>query len=747
MRKLLSLALAALMIILSLSPALAFSDVSSGETGGAAEILNMMGVMQGYPDGTFRPGAPLTRAQFCKMAVSAMDAQDRAEQYRNYTIFYDVRASYWASGFINLAVREKKIITGMPDGSFRPENPVTVGQAVTILMRMLGYADSDAGFRWPDGYMSLAREKGLLDGIGAGSSDSVKREIGALLFKNLLLAPMKSESGTGSPFISSVAGTLKENVLILSADAETSDGQSGGIRTDESDTSVYKARSALPADFEGQKGALALDGKGLAWVFIPYGLSRRDLTVGKAAYTYIEDASGARIELDESVPVVYDGKKYKYGDIWTDFYPGAFVSVYYEKNGTVSHIVYGMPFSSGQAAVLSGTIAAGENPLSSLFPGGSGAVIYKNGLPASVSDLRQYDVAVYDAQKNTVNVTDFKITGICEDVWPNTSTPVRITVMGHEFEVLSRAVRELSAFRIGDRVTLLITPDGSVAGVQKPSCVSAKPVGIVTSVSDGYMEARLLNGIPVKGKLGGPAAYKGQLAFITNSKIGYIGISGLAGTERGASLNLSAMTAGKAEIAANAAIFEQVTGKGPAARISLSDIAVKSVSSDKVLYLGYDFAGRVDTLLLDDVTGDRYTYGLFDYEKDAFDNSSGNLSAYNSKLSIDNGDGEDAASVTCGDLPLTGGEPGGLAPNSEDRLGRYIKLEELAEVSRYDFSGDETVRANGVSVPVSDSVQVYLRDMKRFDTLSRARGFADKFTLYIDRPVVSGGKVRVVIAE
>ena len=49
-----------------------FSDISDADTAVSVEVLRMMGVLDGYGDGTYRPGNTLTRAQFCKMAVLAM---------------------------------------------------------------------------------------------------------------------------------------------------------------------------------------------------------------------------------------------------------------------------------------------------------------------------------------------------------------------------------------------------------------------------------------------------------------------------------------------------------------------------------------------------------------------------------------------------------------------------------------------------------------------------------------------------
>ena len=123
-----------------------FSDVSDSYTATAVEALRLMGVLDGYGDGTFRPDTILNRAQFCKMAVYAMDGSGELGRYSTVTIFPDVKPSHWASAYINMAAR-KGIISGFADGKFKPGQTVTAGQAVTILMRGLGYKDEDMGRR------------------------------------------------------------------------------------------------------------------------------------------------------------------------------------------------------------------------------------------------------------------------------------------------------------------------------------------------------------------------------------------------------------------------------------------------------------------------------------------------------------------------------------------------------------------------------------------------------------------------
>ena len=92
-----------------------FPDVNSSAMAENVEILRLMGVISGMPDGTFQPGGVLTRSQFCKMAITLMGGTEQVGQYKSYTIFPDVRASHWAAGYINMAVRgETKLIAGYP---------------------------------------------------------------------------------------------------------------------------------------------------------------------------------------------------------------------------------------------------------------------------------------------------------------------------------------------------------------------------------------------------------------------------------------------------------------------------------------------------------------------------------------------------------------------------------------------------------------------------------------------------------
>ena len=175
------------------SAAGSFSDVSDKATAQNVEILKLLGVIEGNGAGQFNPYAQLTRAEFSKMIVMLIGKGSEAMRYRTVTIFPDVRASHWAAGYINLAVRqtEPKLLAGTPDGTFQPERAITYGEAVTILMRVLGYADKDTGGVWPDSYIDLAKSAGVSNGVELAGNAAITRAQAAQLFVNVLYADTK----------------------------------------------------------------------------------------------------------------------------------------------------------------------------------------------------------------------------------------------------------------------------------------------------------------------------------------------------------------------------------------------------------------------------------------------------------------------------------------------------------------------------------------------------------------------------
>ena len=234
-----------------------FSDVSDSYTATAVETLRLMGVLDGYGDGTFRPDTVLNRAQFCKMAVYAMDGSGELGRYSTVTIFPDVKPSHWASAYINMAAR-KGIISGFADGKFKPGQTVTAGQAVTILMRGLGYKDEDMGGVWPQSYMAEAQTNGLLKSTGITSAYAgLTRAQAAKLFLNLF----EAKHGKGETLLFNY-NVGKDEVYLTAVDGGKGTMTAGG-------KSYTMAHPVASTSLIGSKGKAVLNSAGEILTFLP----------------------------------------------------------------------------------------------------------------------------------------------------------------------------------------------------------------------------------------------------------------------------------------------------------------------------------------------------------------------------------------------------------------------------------------------------------------------------------------------
>ena len=132
-----------------------YSDVAGDKWyNNAISTLSNMGIICGYPDGTFRPDAPITRAELTKIAAGFFSDPRVAATYDGR--FSDVHGAEWYISYLMTAIKEG-LIEGYPDGSFRPDRPITRAETCTIVNRTLGRKpDKDhllpesAMINWPD---------------------------------------------------------------------------------------------------------------------------------------------------------------------------------------------------------------------------------------------------------------------------------------------------------------------------------------------------------------------------------------------------------------------------------------------------------------------------------------------------------------------------------------------------------------------------------------------------------------------
>jgi hypothetical protein len=763
-----------------------FTDITDPTVADAAELLRLLDVVDGTGGTSFHPAGTLSRAEFCKMTVEIMGQGDQEPAHRSRTVFSDVGPSHWARGYINLAssinlgasaegTGGTRLIMGVGDGTFQPQRPITYGEAVTILLRVLNYSNSDvaAGVPWYAGYVSLADAIGLSDGLTLSGDAVLTRGQAAVLFSNLLFA---SPKGSSDIYLSTLGGKKENGGILLDTDAVAADGTGGAVQTT---TGTYKTdRAVLSASLEGMRGEIVLDKDGKLLAFLPdENLSRRSVSAAEWAYNRLTTSGGEKIDLKPDMTIYQDGQAKTYESVWQNLRPGTPVTLYYTAAGQVDYLFLTSAEAMDQTVMVAKSKPSGTvNPFKGLTGGVTDYAMYKNGVPATVADIRQYDVATYDAAAKIMNISDLRLTGVYENVYPNTDTPAKITVLGAELTVLPSAQNDLRSFKIGDQVTLLLTRDGQVAGAVTPSAAISTTVGVVTEISGGTATKRgsatvkLLGstGLTLSGEVStteqGANRLRGQLVSVSSRTPGVLSLTQVSNKPSRQDLDVATRKLGSTELAPNVQIFEQVEGGAPV-EIDLDQITCNTVDSSKILHAGTDYAGRINLLVLNNVTGDLYTYGFIHASSEAVTGSDGEAIGSN-PLAIVETDGKTAEDgwknenlELYGSMSITGEVPGGLAASPNTATGRkmladYVTLTAVRGVSRSAFDLDAmTVTTTDMILPISKHVVCYNKDTDSWfagddpmAALELARAYSDTLTIYYDKAPDQGGKVRMVVA-
>ncbi|OUL17929.1 DUF1565 domain-containing protein [Nostoc sp. 106C] len=114
--------------------ATAFNDVPTGYWAkGYIEALASQQIIAGFPDGSFKPNDPVTRAQFATIITKALTPPAK----RAAIEFKDVKSNFWAYAAIKSAY-QSQFVSGYPDGTFKPQQQIPRVQALVSLASGLG---------------------------------------------------------------------------------------------------------------------------------------------------------------------------------------------------------------------------------------------------------------------------------------------------------------------------------------------------------------------------------------------------------------------------------------------------------------------------------------------------------------------------------------------------------------------------------------------------------------------------------
>lgn len=157
-------------------------EADSGAITEAVTDLTALGIMSYDENGDFNGSLNITRAEFAAVICRMLRYDKYAEQLKNDSSPFPDTKDHWANGYV-LAAYQLRIINGFEDGTFRPDENITVSQAVKMLICALGYEVKPLSY--PDGYLKKAEDIELIKSL-ASSYEEIKDIESAMATRNLI---------------------------------------------------------------------------------------------------------------------------------------------------------------------------------------------------------------------------------------------------------------------------------------------------------------------------------------------------------------------------------------------------------------------------------------------------------------------------------------------------------------------------------------------------------------------------------
>ena len=289
----------------------------------------------------------------------------------------------------------------------------------------------------------------------------------------------------------------------------------------------------------------------------------------------------------------------------------------------------GLTVTDGQVDVSSVLLEDVEGPFvadgSTQLPFEPEAV-YRNDEVTNSASLHTYDVYYYNVNARTLWIYTTKAAGRITAVSPSASAPTSVTVAGTEYTIgSSQAASALSSLNgggVGQVVTLLLGMDDEVVRVLTGSEADQVFYGVVQDSSRSLIEdngADVLQNVTVActdgvtrtvqvdKSLNYPAGWLVEITVDENGE----NIRSIDEKHTSGAFNSGSTALGGTALAEDVEILD-TTGEGMAGTIRPSRLSGVTLASDDVRYYTTNEAGEIDRLILDNVTGDLWTYGVLD---------------------------------------------------------------------------------------------------------------------------------------
>jgi hypothetical protein len=473
-----------------------FSDINDEDVAKAVGRLSALKILDGYPDGTFKPDNTITRAEFAKIMVTALGVGTAADYAKGTTKFTDVPATHWASGYINVA-SDMGIIKGRGNGIFDPGAQVTYAEAITMIVRALGYEPKALALGgYPGGYLAIAAEKDITDGINVVNSLAASRGDVAKMVDNSLEVPMMvqktfgqypeyEEDETKTLLTTKLGFEKKDGVRVTAIPRTDSKLDDDEIKID---NKVYTLKADVDVEeLLGQEVTIFVDGDEIWSIDIDsefYYDALKDVTDGGLTLVDADEdydiAEDAIVYINGEKKAVKDlGEAYDYAKVvLNDDGEVAFIDAYkWDDYIVVEKVEDNTVFGYGDELDV------------------EDYTIVKDGKVISLEDLKKGDILFYNNNAEYAEVFNKTVSGEIENVFNNS------------FEVNDEAFDYQNVGYYGDKYVQYINEDDEIDNFDADVADQMKDEGDVTVFVD-----RNGNAVFVSGDLG--AVEKSTLAGI-----------------------------------------------------------------------------------------------------------------------------------------------------------------------------------------------------------------------------------------
>lgn len=583
----------------------------------------------------------LTRGQLAKLLVAfSAYRESAATQGNTGTLFTDVDSGNEYAPYIRIAVQQGWL-SGYTDGSFRPDNGVTLEEACTAALKLLGYDVATLSGSFPAAQLNKASSLGLRAGLSAVQGQGLTLEDAAVLFYNALTA----STAENQTYAATLGFTVTDGRIDLS--------------------------SVLLSSVEG--------------------------------------------------PFVADGTTQ-------------------------------LPFAP--------------------------AAVYRNDTVATDAALNAYDVYYYSASARTVWIYSRKAAGRITAVSPSASAPTSVTVAGTSYTLASSAaasvLSSLNGGGVGQVVTLLLGMNNEAVAVLTGEEADSVFYGVVQTASRSLTEengADVLQSVQVACTDGVTRTVNvdkslnfptGWLVKITVNADGE-NVETLSGRSVSGTIRADGTALGDAALASDVEILD-TTAEGLAGTVSPSRLSGVTLSTSDVRYYTVDENGAIDRLILNDATGDLWTYGVLDDVTNLI-STAASLASYLLKIGANSTtgvvssvldylssganyvcyvNGEQSTYKTSVKYPVLAG---GISVR-KTASGSVGTMAQLLPVT-VDQLGAASVRSGSTRYETADDMQVYLWYKGKYYATTLSQINAEDYSLigwYDAHGSAAGGKIRVLVA-